>query len=210
MESVFQRIIEAIEAFPDKRASNGIYVDIHPADTFTAPVQTIPAGCRVKKTSLLDLACRVYRAWAWYGCPETVDVPRELSRDEAIAYVRNKSSFAGFGEGAHCEIAIDIFSREKPDMVPYRISMCEKGAARELCVCVPLEIDQASIREYMHRQVMELQARGELSGLPISKDQDEVNVCVDYELIPGRERELCKTELVSIVPAADYAETEGA
>lgn len=186
------------------------YIDIHPADTFAAPVQTIPAGCRVKKTSLHDLACRVYRAWAWYGCPETIDVPRELSCDEAIAYVRNKSSLADVGEGAHCEIAIDIFSREKPDMVTYKISVCEKGAARELCICVPLDIEQANIREYMHRQVMELQARGELSDLPISKDQDEINICVDYELIPGRKKELCKTELVSIVPAADRTEMEGA
>lgn len=185
------------------------YIEIHPADTLTAPVQTIPAGCRTKKTYLHDLICRIYRVWVWYGCPETVDVPRELSRDEAIAYVRNKSSFTGFGEGAHCEIAIDIFSRERPGMIPYKISVCEKGAARELCICVPLDIDQTSIQEYMHRQVMKLQARGELSGLPISKDQDEVNICVDYELIPGRERELCEAELVSIVPAADRTETEG-
>lgn len=186
------------------------YVDIHPADAAPMPIQDVPAGCQVKRLHLYDLACRVYRAWAWYGCPETVDVPRELSRDEAITYVMNKSSFAGFGECAHCEVAIDIFSREKPDMVPYKISVCERGAARELCICVPLDIEQANIREYMHRQVMELQARGELSGLPISKDQDEANICVDYELISGREKELCKAELVSIVPAADCAEMEGA
>lgn len=185
------------------------YLDIHPMDTVPASRQDIPAGCRMKRRPLPDLACRVYRAWAWYGCPETVDVPRELSHDEAIAYVRNKSSFAGFGEGAHCEIAIDIFSRKKPGTIPYKISLCEKGAARELCICVPLDIDQTRIREYMHRQVMELQARGELSDLPISKDQDEANICVDYELIPGRKKELCKAELVSILPAADRTEMEG-
>lgn len=178
------------------------YVDIHPKDSPCLPTGPVPEGCELKRTPLDEPVCGAYRVWFWPDSPGFIDVPEGLSVEKAYDYIRRYFS--------------PVFAREKD--VRYearfgiygdvRVSFCDKDNCREAIVCVPAKIDKDDVREYIYRRMLERKNREgwefESEDLEFMEaDEDSgFDFYMDYELIEGREKETCKRELVSFVPAA--------